>query len=434
MTDRKEGNGASSYLRLADEDWVMQALETMPAFRHRTGVAARDLASLVDSGSGPTAPFAVSRVDESGGNALSSLFSLESVHWPPLVVLARSPLTVGRVEALRRQGCSALLSVGDDAGRSRRVLDALARSPQWFSADLRRAPLADLLQMWNSDRRSGLVWVGCPHVPSFSMHPWWTAGSACTRDPATCQGWAVRLWLQEGQLVFAESPTHRGIEALSQCLSLEEGSVRVHEVYIKPRSHNLHGTMPQLLIGAAALADERAKPSPAARVANGPLPITTEDFRPEPPVLDFELINADDEDITTELPPPSSVFVPSSTPPPLPHGRVPAPNRDPAAIETLLNVTADVQLAIEMDDAGTVVRSAGEGDAESTAAVATLCRTAFSAAGESLGLGPLSAWCVVGDQTALYTQHQPGRSCSALASASDHGFRILGQLFEPMGS
>ena len=418
------------YLLLSDEEWLRQAVATLPGFDQLRGVPALEVRAGGRYGHGGAAPFAVTSFDESGRRGLSAVVPLEAVHWPPLVVLARSPLTVGRVEAMRRNGVSAVLNVAEDADRSERLVSALLRAGDWFTADIKRAPLADLLQMWNLERQSGLVWVGCPHVSKLSSRPW--AGSAtCTKDPTTCEGWACRLWLQAGELVFAESPTHMGVEALSQCLALEEGTVRMHEVYLKPRAHNLRGTMPQLLIGAAALADERrdrALLAPQDR-RGGMLGQT----RPTqgPPTLDVEFHPEEAAMIAQSVAARSEAIRPM--PPPLPQ-RSPMREPDQATVDALLHVTADVRLAVEMDGAGAVVRSAGDGDAESTAAVATLCQTALVTAGKSLGLGALESWCLIGEQTALYAQHGSGRSCLALASASEHGFRILGQMFEPMES
>ncbi|MEM7676552.1 MAG: DUF4388 domain-containing protein, partial [Myxococcota bacterium] len=245
---------SASYLRLSEEDWVLQALQSVPGLERLSGQPLPVLPSSLGADARQHAEFAVSGLDGDIANGLSPIVPLESVHWPPLLVLCRRPLAGWEQEGLRRQGVNALLNVVNGLGRAHRIIEALTRSPEWFSANLTRAPLADLLQMLASDGRSGMIWVGCPHNRSLSPNRWESGGDFCTGG-SDCVGWSARLHLHTGRLVYAETPTLLGLQALTRCLALNKGSLRVHEVYMAPRRANLEGTAQQLLIRAAALAD-----------------------------------------------------------------------------------------------------------------------------------------------------------------------------------
>ncbi|MEM7676984.1 MAG: hypothetical protein AAF449_13350, partial [Myxococcota bacterium] len=72
----------------------------------------------------------------------------------------------------------------------------------------------------------------------------------------------------------------------------------------------------------------------------------------------------------------------------------------------------------------------GQGDAESAAAVTTMCVEAFGEASEQLGMGAVQQWCLVGPSNALYATHRQEQVRLALGSASDNAFSILGRLFD----
>ncbi len=400
------GRRTASYLRLTNDDWLLSAIEGVPSFAALSAFTVLDLQRPETVNQALLSAFAVSSVP-GDDSVLSSALPIESVTWPPLLVLSQDRVTLPQMEIAA-------------------VVDALARSQDWFGASIGRAPAADLLQILAEDQRSGLICVTCPHMPALSSRRWEAGAPACTQDPQTCRGWAVRLYLDRGRLVYAEGPANTGIEALSQVLQLQEGFLRAHEVYLLPAERNLDGTVQQLIIEAAVLADERAHSAPTSRRDSRPVDlartrVSTPAAHPRPrrprrPVQELEIV--DEPTI-------------AKGPPAMPRSRVrPRPSTSPS-VESLLDAAEDLQTAVETDGEGTVLRSVGDGDPESTAAVAKLCRRSFEALGGQLQLGDLEHWCVVGESTALYVQHRPARTRMTLGSASPHAFRILRKLFEP---
>ncbi|MEO1337989.1 MAG: DUF4388 domain-containing protein, partial [Myxococcota bacterium] len=318
--------------------------------------------------------------------------------------------------------------------------------------------------------RSGMIWIGCPHNRSLSPNRWESGGDFCT-GLSDCKGWSARIHLHTGRLVYAETPTMVGLEALTKCLSLTKGTLRVHEVYMAPRRANLEGTAQQLLIRAAALADEmgRGRSDLAAELLDDPVETIDLPDPVGPPAIAEGL--AVPEILTTPpapaasgaaAMPTSSPEVPASVvtersvtgsrfgpeadhsldlraleaPPAMPSKPTTDRLRALAAEDTtglgrFLGGEAGVRLVADTGAGGQVMAVTGQGDAESAAAVAALCISAFGVASEQLGLGAVEKWCLVGPSNALYAAHQDDDKVRlALGSASDNAFSILGRLFD----
>ncbi len=508
--NRNATAASPEYLRLTDEDWVIEALRTVPGLARMTAQLPNEDGRVHGADVASPVAFAVSGLNDNGRTALSTVLPIEVAHWPPLLLLSRRRLAGWEREDLRRQGVSAVLNIIEGIDRAPRILSALARSSEWFGASLTRAPLPDLLQMLAADGRSGMIWIGCPHAPALSGRRWDNGGTFCGGRQDVCAGWAARLHLHAGRLVYAETATHTGMDAFSRCLSLQHGYVRVHEVYMAPRRANLEGTVQQLLIEAATLADERDRdpksqraapihPSPLDERAGDttargdtsgleagvtgtsthPIELTRPTRSREtwpgshhsgaqtkpnpaqaavPSGLTPEQLSADLENLSP--PPvastgdaaPTDVFHTHQRPrpPPLPTERPPAgasetdlaaapPATSAAGVQasmvagepaTWLQTTAGVRLVVDVDGRNQVIASAGDGDAESTAAVASLCNSAIDGAGAELGLGKLQGWSVVGNAQALYCQRTAETSRVGVGDASEHALRHLVKLIE----
>ena len=454
----REARQAGSYLRLVEDDWVVEALRKIPEIERLASLPAVRATHLRGADVALTMSFAVTAVGEDDRSSLAAARPVASVNWPPLLALSRRTLSGAEQEGLRRQGVSAVLNVNDGMANAAKIVSALVRSPQWFGANLTRAPLADLLQMLAADGRSGMIWVGCPHNYALSAQPWEDGGLFCAGSTEACGGWSARMHLHAGRLVYAETPAQVGLEAFSKCLALREGYLRVHEVYMAPRRPNLDGSVQQLLISAAAMFDEanrssrRRRARPLPNVAHPPTSISDDleasIARPPPSISDdLELSYDGDTDEGAQdagaadligagqtEPPllepvdgPAEVEAGARTePPPLPSSPPPMAT---ATLPDLLGGPAGIALAVEMDEGGAVVDTAGQGDAESTAAVSTLCTKTFRAAGDQLGWGGLEGWCVVGPSKALYARHGDGRVRLALGAGSDNAFSLLRQVF-----
>ena len=465
----EDKNDGPTYLRLIEEQWVHRALQSLPGLEQLSGRPLRTQHKLQSADIQPNTAFAISAIaDDAGIGGLAGESGVQAINWPPLMVLSKRALAGWEQENLRRQGVNALLSTST-LPRARRVVEALARSAEWFGANLTRAPLADLLQMLAADGRSGMIWVGCAHNPPLSAQRWDSGGAFCAGNSGACNGWAARLHLNAGRLVYAETPTLLGLEAFSRCLALKEGYLRVHEVFMAPRRGNLDGTVQQLLIRAAALADEEgrrtgssrrpaagpisppdsgrrgpsAPPStPAQRARSAPDPYLTADLAPATtPMGDSSAVLPVPSEVPSTRPVSNlAVRAQGSVPPPLPRSAAPRasssgrrkshPPPVPNEYDDMLGGPAQVQLVVQTDDSSGLISVHGEGDAENAAAVATLCRTALDSVGQQLQLGRVQSWCLLGQAYALYTHHRGSKSRLALGAASDNAFRFLGDLLK----
>ena len=391
-----------NYLRLVEDDWALQILSSVPGLEQLRGQTAQ----TVDSA--PHAAFAVSTFSHSEPWGLSPVLHIETVNWPPLLLVCRHSPTETEQEKLRRRGVSAVLTSTDDPFRSEQLIQALTESNEWFDARLNRVPLSDLLQMLASDGRSGLIWIGCPHSERLSSKRWESAGSACTGDTETCTGWVARLHMHHGQLTYAETPAARGLEALAQCLALAEGYVRVHEVYMTPRETNLSGSIQQLLLRSATFVDEYRRDDSHVdnnyvEILSSP-PISPKARRPRttPP--------------RRRTPSQSEVY--PSPPPFRSRSRGPSPS---------------VGERHENKERVIVNDESGQGDSENVAAVGTMCCSAFSTAGEHLQLGEVKSWVLLGPQKALYARCSDSEPQLVLDTATDNAFYNLRLIFEEEG-
>lgn len=201
----------------------------------------------------------------SAGQALSPALDLRSVLFPPLVVLVDRAPTPTEQEALRIQGAAFILLDPPDTPRDAEPLRALARSSSWLSAKMDRMPLPDVLQTMAVHNQSGMVSIACKHTRFHSALPWEHNQKLCRARSGSnreCPGWYGRLYVRDGMLIHAETPTAEGVPALAQLLRASAGSVRIHEVFILPGEPNITGSMHSNLLNAAWVADEDARTAP----------------------------------------------------------------------------------------------------------------------------------------------------------------------------
>ncbi|NUQ73637.1 MAG: hypothetical protein HUU21_08795 [Polyangiaceae bacterium] len=211
------------------------------------------------------------------GEPLSPSLDIRSVLFPPLVVLVdREPSSAER-EELRIQGAAYILRGPPDLGRDATTIRALARSSSWMSAKIERMPLPDVLQTMAVHNQSGMVSIACKHMRCHSNFSWKQGQKLCRARSGLnreCPGWYGRLYVSDGMLIHAETPTAEGVPALAQLLRASFGSVRIHEVFIPPEQPNITGSMHSNLLNAAWVADEDARnappsiPAPSARISS----------------------------------------------------------------------------------------------------------------------------------------------------------------------
>ncbi|HLM71562.1 MAG TPA: DUF4388 domain-containing protein, partial [Polyangiaceae bacterium] len=172
------------------------------------------------------------------GDPLSPALELRSVLFPPLVVLVDRAPSLAEQEALRIQGVAFILLQPPELERDAKTLRMLARSSSWLSAKIERMPLPDVLQTMAVHNQSGMVSIACKHMRFHSTLPWKHNQKLCRARSGSnreCPGWYGRLYVRDGMLIHAETPSADGVPALAQLLRATAGSVRIHEVFILPQ-------------------------------------------------------------------------------------------------------------------------------------------------------------------------------------------------------
>ncbi|MGF1510136.1 MAG: DUF4388 domain-containing protein [Myxococcota bacterium] len=328
-----------------------------------------------------------------------------SMSWPPLMVVLPDRPNAEALEALRLQGANMVVTEADLEGlfeyeAPRRLL----RSSEWFQGSLSTVAAADVLQMLS--HRSALLQVNCPHAVPIRASTWREGADPCT-GAARCPGFVGRVYLEQGRIVHAETPQHKGLEALAQILDLNEGQLRVHEVFVRPGSNTVQGTTQQALLEAARRSDERNRAFVGDLLG---FPRATR-RGPAPPAW-------------------GPVSGPSSGSPgvrrpqavsvrrPFTRVRTSAPEASMEAAESLSPV-------VRAPLGGDPVLVRGDGDPESLGAVGTLASEAWSRAGQTLGLGPLRGWLRNGTSAALLGRLGPHGVSLGLHREPENAFRRL---------
>ena len=327
---------------------------------------------------------------EWSGESLAPLrtqLKLASVHLLPVAVLTPSALPDFAREALRKHGASMLL---DGSAASDRSVRELLRSSQWFNTQLDRVPVPDTIQILAASNRSGVLVLACPHCRPFSAQSWSQTASACGGD-GHCAGAVARIYMDNGRPTHAETPTDEGLDAFARCLSFKRGVGRFCEVFIPPSAQTLNGTATQLIIRAAAHADEAARSTASTKFV-----VPSEDLK---------------VDMSTR-------------------GNAPLPPARPLSPKLPLSVTEQLKqhhpqaaTIVHADGNGSVRDVAGQGDGDGVAAVAAIMGQAFSRATGSLGLGKIEGWTVISDESSCVAAVSGDDFVAATVPAPKDGFK-----------
>ena len=303
-----------------------------------------------------------------------------SVHLlPALAIGSRAPGAVG-LEALRRSGASAFL---DEDLDDQIAAQELLRSTHWFTSPLDRVPVPDTVQVLSADDRSGVLVLACPHCRPLSLLSWQETAGQCQGD-GKCTGAVARIYVVGGRPVHAETSHLQGVEAFAQCLEFKTGVARFCEVFLPPQEHTLDGTASQLLIHAAALADESQR--------------------------DMKLDEASERRGPPNLPQRSR--------------KTKAMSKARSHHEQLSQATLVVQANVD----GGVSSVSGEGDGEGLAAVASIASRAFEQAVGQLGFGTLEGWTVCGDNANCVVAKDNDELAVAFTPKPKDAFRHLDAL------
>ncbi|MCH9682111.1 MAG: hypothetical protein K0V04_11805 [Deltaproteobacteria bacterium] len=333
-----------------------------------------------------------------------------SILWPPVLAVADRRLDVDEQQMLRRMGVAGVLRSTSPTKDVTSVLRRVVDSDGWLRMPLRRMDLANVLQNTASSGE-GMLTVACPHARSVA--PFGRPNDGVPRcgggaDVGACDGWHGRIYSHRDKLIYAETPTARGIEALAQMLALDEGQAMAHELFLRPNRVNVGMSVTQALIESARFTDDRARQAPAPPELPAPPPTAETRAAPAPP----------------PVPSPVSTRPPVATPAPPPAAPRPPATSAAGTIQgtTAMKMTQDAARAVnEMvassdalegaalcDDNGWVKALAGDVDAESLCAVVAMTLTPLGRISDLLGMGRLQNWAVCGSKVALYacrTEH-----------------------------
>jgi len=115
------------------------------------------------------------------GGALSGLFPIRTVRFPPLVVIVDRAITDAERERLRLQGAAHIVERPLTNDRDGSVLRQLVHSGSWFKGTTDRLAVTDAIQMLAAGRMSGMLTVGCPHAKDIHSSLWHEAGPCIRR-------------------------------------------------------------------------------------------------------------------------------------------------------------------------------------------------------------------------------------------------------------
>jgi hypothetical protein len=325
---------------------------------------------------------------KTGVNELSSLLPVRSVQSPPLVVIADWKTTPAEREQLRLAGAAQVLEWPlADSGRAIR---AFADANASFKVSQEFMVVTDVLQTMATRKRSGLVTVSCPHHIDFGVDEW-TNGAACEgSDEPACAGWYGRLYLVEGALVHAETPTNAGVAALAQMIDLGHSTLRIQSVFVEPPQPNLSGPLENCILNAALLIDNK-KRKPILKAVPPPPPPTRQ-----------------------TLPMPYTVK-----------------RSEKMKLETFTAVSPEVRAVVRADPGGEVLEAVGSVDAESLSAVVGMCAAPLERAAEVLGLSGLQSWSFTAEGSSLFV-YRDDKGYTAIAGTAgknpEVSFKKLGTL------
>ncbi len=390
-------------------------------------VAPRSLAhatQLLDSGS---VSFALAHLSARDGGvvSLAQNFAVRQVAFPPLLALTDWEPSPAEVEELRTMGAAWVTSLASLSELARPPIEALVKSAHWFSSQVERMPVGNILQLMGG-APPGMLTVMCPHAKMVGERDWNAHETTCTGGFADeCPGWIARAYVRNGELIHAETPTQSGRDALATMLELEQGLARIHEVFIEPAVPNLGGSIQGNIIDAARVADEWARDSQAGIV----LPPGTPGRRPPAGPPQAPATHGWNRAGTAPpFPPPRR----APSPPPIPSQRAtnaekPPPARDICMnrADQIVNQLPSLSAVAETDAAGAVLAHAGEGDAEVLCAVGVMCGQAIEEIGATLALGDISSWAMVTSSNTLYVVPDGRKSVVALGKKTGNPSGLL---------
>lgn len=351
------------------------------------------------------------------GGTLSAQVAVRCVrHLPVVLVVGNSP-SEAETERLRMQGVSHIVIGGAGEVSSDSRVAKILRHGSWQMGQLQPGLTRTLLQQLSARKASALVTIGCPHGEILSIYPWQNSTLFyCSDDPsAQCKGWYGRVYLVNGNVVYAETPKSRGVHALADMLTLNGGTVALHSVWLPPPERNLEVAADVALKEADALAKQRMAAVAAAAAAAAPVTVATApvSMATAPVTMATAPVSMANAPVTLRSEPPQAqvstnqamvMAVKGTTS--MNHG-----------LRNLLATTSQLRGAVKTDPTGTVCDSIGEQGDETTVAAVSLSAPHFEEIAQLLGLGEVKGWTVSTGKDAMYVNREGENFVTAWGAA-----------------
>ena len=351
---------------------------------------------------------------------LAASIPLRAVNRVPLLVVADWTLNEGEQERLRLAGATHIADTSHGAKVDREVLEGLCGASSWLTADIGKAPVTAILQRLTDERGSGMLSVECPHLAPFSDSLWAGHGPfKCVGQGARCLGFRGRIYVQDGDVVHAETPRDTGADALQRMYNLRRGTVRVHEVFVAPTTQGGESVEDVLIIEIDEPPQSQAPPPiPRARNESSHRARTTRGTGPSRQPAHPGTRHTKQE--------PSARSTNQ-------HQRREATSQQvrqamKSGINTLLKVAPNLRVAAKSDNGGNAMEVHGEGDGESVCAVAAMCSTPINRFAELLGLGSAMSWSMTTQKVSLYVQQDGDEIVAVLGASTKNPGQTLNKL------
>lgn len=226
-----------------------------------------------------------------------------------------------------------------------------------------------------------------------------------------------KIIVQEGQTTWAEDQLGEGVDAFQRLAFLPRAEVSCRPSETRVLAPNVHGSLEQLLLDAARKEDERSR-SPSEARGSSELPVEVE---PPPRAALSQRLDAGK---TQPLAPPRPVQKEKQVNPS-------KPIRTITSLEKLVSPSVKGVARTERD--GSVLEYAGDLDAETSCAVATVAARQVEELAAELGLGDVLSWHACMGKSSWYVVNSHDYMLVALGGPNKNPTATLSKVEEGCG-
>lgn len=330
--------------------------------------------------------------------SIDSAIGVRSVAMAPLVVTVDRPVDAQLQERLRLAGACMVVQGPPSVEAAQEIASRLGCSPDWLSSRRGQAMLPDILQIAASRSAETLVVVHPPEAPALAGLAW-----ANMRPESPSEGWVGRVYLNQGQVIHAETPNRTGIRALAEMFRVRQPLIRIMEVFVSPLNPAPTGSVQASIINAAYAVDETERRR-SLGLSTAPPPARIEGDFPWP---EADFLEAEEKGV----------------------GEV------ALKLDGILEKVKPVQGIAACDQSGNTLALQGNIDAELTCAVAMMCQPEVDEIAALIGASLVTGWSLTQGRTSLLVVRGRGtESVVGIAEASRTPATLLRKLGEETAS